>query len=74
LEELREALREVNAEIQHSSHRLVLELNWRKDGWCLLLLNVISKTAHFVLNLPGVIMNALIATLSVTRGDTEEDG
>ena len=44
---------------------LVLELSWRKDGWCLLLVNVISKTAKFVLNLPEMIMNALIVTLSV---------
>jgi len=44
---------------------LVLELSWGKDGWCLLLMNVISKTAKFVLNLPKMIMDALIVTLSV---------
>jgi hypothetical protein len=43
---------------------LVLELSWRKDGWCLLV-NVISKTAKFVLNLPELIMDALMVTLSV---------
>jgi hypothetical protein len=46
---------------------LVLELSWRKDGWHLLLVNVISKTAKLVLNLPEMIMNALIVTLSVAR-------
>ena len=44
---------------------LILELNWRKDGWRLLLMHVISKTAKFVLNLPEMIMNALIVALSV---------
>jgi hypothetical protein len=44
---------------------LVLELSRRKDGWRLLLVNVISKTTKFVLNLPEMIMNALIVTLSV---------
>jgi hypothetical protein len=43
---------------------LVLELSWRKDGRCLLV-NVISKTAKFVLNLPEMIMNALVVALSV---------
>jgi hypothetical protein len=42
----------------------VLEPNRRKDGWHLLM-NVISETTKFVLNLPEMIMNALIVTLSV---------
>jgi hypothetical protein len=36
-----------------------------KDGRRLLLIKVISKTAQFVLNLPEMIMKALIVTLSV---------
>jgi hypothetical protein len=49
LEESGEVLREVKAEIQHSTNGLVLEPNWRKDGWHLLM-NVISKTTKFVLS------------------------
>ena len=41
-------------------------LNWRKDGWRLLIVNIISKTAKFDLNLPEMIVNALIVTLSIT--------
>ena len=48
-----------------TTNGLVLELSWRKDGRCLLLVNVVSKAAKFVLNLPEMIMNALIVTLSV---------
>jgi hypothetical protein len=44
---------------------LVLELNRRKDGCRRLLMNVIGKIAKFILNLPEMIMNALIVTLSV---------
>jgi len=36
-----------------------------KDSWCLLLGNVISKIAKFVLNLPKMVIDALIVTLSV---------
>ena len=54
MEELGEALREVKAEIQPNG--LVLELSWRRDGWRLLLVNVIIKAAKLVLNLPEMIM------------------
>jgi hypothetical protein len=64
LEESGEVLRELKAEIQHSTNGLVLEPSWRKDGQHLLM-NVISKTTKFVLNLPEMIMNALIVMLSV---------
>ena len=65
LEELAEALPEVKAEIQCSSHQPTGELNWRMGGWRLLLVDVISKPAKFVLNLPEMIMNTLIVMLSV---------
>jgi hypothetical protein len=66
LEELGKALREVKPRYSTPpTNGLVLERNWRKDGWCLLIVNVISKTAKFILNLPEITMNALIVTLSV---------
>jgi hypothetical protein len=40
-------------------------LNWRKDCWCLLIVNEISKTAKFFLNRPKMNMNALIVAPSV---------
>jgi hypothetical protein len=73
LEELGEALREANTT---PTNELVLELSWRKDDWCLLLVNVISKTAKFVLNLPEMIMSldchAVYRPLACE--DTEKDG
>lgn len=74
LEELGEALREVKAAIQHSSHQTdwSLNLNWRKNGWCLLIVNVISRTAEFVLNLECLDRYAVCRPLA--REDTEEDG
>jgi hypothetical protein len=42
-----------------------LELNRRGCGWWFLLVNVISKITKLILNIPEVIMNALIIALSV---------
>jgi hypothetical protein len=49
-----------------STNGTVLELN-RRTGRCshLLLTNVSGKISKLILNLPEVIMNALIVTLSV---------
>jgi hypothetical protein len=51
---------------------LVLEAKWRKGGWRLLLVNVISTTAKFVLNTPEMITIALIVTLCVALGPIEK--
>lgn len=49
-----------------SADGMVLVLNKRKGGRrCLLLMNVICKISKFVLDLPEMIVNALIIALSV---------
>ena len=49
----------------HPTNRLVLELRRREGCRRFLLMNVISEMAELILNLPEMVVNTLIVTLSV---------